>query len=178
MPKPPILIAPAPNEPIASQAWGVPVTDVINGLTNGRGWIGAICSLLAANQTWPVSTAGVALPTPIYDSDGFFVAGQDRFVVPPGLGGIYEVDFHLGSDTAEQGKGLRMAVLRNGTRFAQAQTTAWSASQVTLDIHAIIDCPDGTIINAQFAGNHAGTIKCVVKNMWVRRLGDTPAPIE
>lgn len=175
MPKPPLLVSPSPNESIASATWGAPVTDAVNGLTTGQSRVGVICSNTGTGQGLGTSTANVTLPTPIYDSDGFFDGINTHLLkVPPGLAGLYEIGVHIGTDTAEQGKGMRMGILLSGIRISQVNITTYSASASLMTAGLVLRMEDGDTISFNAAGNHTGAIKMTTKIAWMWRIADLP----
>lgn len=179
MPKPPLLVAPSPNETIASQTWGVPVTDMVNGLTTGAEMIGCLVWTLAANQNLSSGTlVTLSIPTPLYDSDGFFnPAVNTQLVVPPGLDGIYEVFWALQTPSASADSTWRMHLTRNGTRFISDSRKVDSTAPAGCQCRAILPLYAGDAIVATISQSGA-SVAATMKQVMLRRIGDIPAAYE
>jgi hypothetical protein len=175
MPKPPILIPPLPKEPIASAAWGDPVTVAVNGLLTGKTRIGCIIYTETGGQSANSTFAPVTISTAyiLYDSDAFVDVPGNRFVVPPNLGGIYEVDWSISATSYTSGSGMRLSIRRNGTSIYQAQHSAAYNSQFSLGFQAKMKLNAGDSIQAYV---QAGTTQPLMfKAASMIRIGDLPA---
>jgi len=174
MPKPPILVPPLPKEPIASATWGDPVTVAVNGLTSGKTRIGCIIYTEAGGQSANSTFAPVTILAGyiLYDSDAFVDVAGNRFVVPPNLGGIYEVDWSISTTSYASGSGLRLSVRRNGTSLYQAQGAAAYNSMFSLSFSAKMKLNAGDNIQAYV---QAGTTQPLMfKAASMLRIGDIP----
>lgn len=160
MPVPPILIAPVPNEPIASQAWGVPVTNAINALGNGH--IPCGCMLLneAANQGIDNTLETVAFNASdvLWDSDGFFDDATDQWTIKPGLAGVYEVLFHASCGTFPNDASYRLQIQKNGSAIGQFNAKiGYNSSAIGL-IHGFWRLADNDVIRFQASASAAVTM--------------------
>jgi hypothetical protein len=174
MPKPPILVPPLPKEPIASASWGDPVTVAVNGLTSGKTRIGCVIYTEAGGQSANSTLAPVTILAGyiLYDSDAFVDVAGNRFVVPPNLGGIYEVDWSISTTSYTSGSGLRLSIRRNGTSLYQAQGPAAYNSMFSLAFSAKMKLNAGDNIQAYV---QAGTTQPLIfKAASMLRIGDIP----
>jgi hypothetical protein len=177
MPIPPLLVPPAPREPIASQPWGVPVTDAVNGLVTGEGIIGCFIYTEAGGQTASSTYNPVTILADYvkYDSDGFVDVAGNRFVIPPGLAGVYQVDWNVSTTSYTSGSGLRMSVRKNGTTLFQAQGAAAYNSMFSWGFAGKMVLNDGDVIQAYI---QAGTNQPLVfKSASLQRIHNLPVPI-
>lgn len=172
MPKPPILVPPVPKEPIASATWGDPVTDAVNGLVTGFSRIGAVMHIQNDTQQMNSTFSPVSFTAAMikFDSDGFVDTAGNRLLIPAGLAGLYEVLFHICTQTSVSGTNARLAIRRNGTTVWQDQVTSVYNSALGLGFSGTLALADGDDIqgHTQSAANMVMQFKAIS----IKRVGD------
>jgi len=176
MPKPPLLVPPLPKEIIASQAWGTPVTNAVNGLVTGASLIGCIYFTTADTQPGDATFASVTLKGAdvLYDSDQFFDDANNRLVIPPGLNGIYRLDYSVGTTTGVAQQQVRLAIIRNEATLYQVNQIVAFGSAVGLGFSGVVPMSDGGTVRAtvQISGGNTVIAKKFVSLI---RIADLPA---